>query len=76
MYTPYVTDAHVGFLALQSKHTLFSDLACNFLKVVATSAFGNTCCKLLAVDAAAVIFLRKFSTLLALKMKQCFLDFC
>lgn len=30
---PYVTDAHVGFLALQSKHILFSDRDLSFLKM-------------------------------------------
>jgi len=29
---PYVTEAHVGFFALQSKQVLFSDLDLSFLK--------------------------------------------
>lgn len=31
---PYVTDAQVGFFALQSKHILFSDFALSFLNTV------------------------------------------
>ena len=44
MKTPYVADAHDGFFAGQSKHTLFSGLLRSFLRIAFFSTVG-TCCE-------------------------------
>jgi hypothetical protein len=41
MNTPYVADAHDGFLAGQSKHTLFSGLLRNFFRIAFFSTVGT-----------------------------------